>query len=802
MVRRSFLALALGIMASSAAGQPIPQPPRPALPKDPLQIALAWLRSGPESVSAQPGDLAEFVVADRYRSQRSGITHLVLRQRIRGIDVWNGDLQINVASNGRIVSAHDGFVRREAALPAAPRLVARQALLHAARGLGLPHDAVPESLEPARGATQAQHFAPGNLSRRPIPAKLVYYPSESGEVRLAWNLVLEPPGRVHAWSINVDAETGDIHSLVDWVSRDAYRAHAFPQASPDDGPRSLEVDPADPTASPFGWHDVNGLPGAESNFTEGGNAIAVEDRNADDAGGFLPSGGASRIFDFPVDFLSAPAASEAAAITNAFHLVNRLHDLHYHYGFDEPAGNFQEKNFGRGGFEGDPVFVDVQDGGDTNNASFFSPPDGTSGVMELYLWFPSGSPPAAVVVQSPPAIAGVLDAGDAEFGPALGTGITGTLVRALDPVEGPGQTATDACSSLTNAAEVSGRIALIDRGVCDFIVKVKNAQNAGAIGAVVVNNQGDAFIIMGGVDPSIVIPSAFVGQSDGALLEANLASGVVATLRQASGGRDSAFDNGLIAHEYGHGVSSRLTGGPSNPNCLASAQSDGMSEGWSDFWAISLTALPTDTRGDARAIANWVLGEPPGGPGLRNFPYSTEPAVNPQTFVDVGSTNQPHGVGEIWALALWEVWWNLVDRVGFDPDLVHGSGGNNRMLQLVMDGLKLQSCNPSFLDGRDALLSAEQVLFGGVHECDLWRGFAERGMGVSAGDGGSASSLSVAEAFDLPVQCVPEPGATLLAIVALAGAGLVARRCERAPGTARGARGPALRPASRSRGRS
>jgi hypothetical protein len=726
----------------------------------------------------------------------------VLRQRIRGIDVWNGDLQINVDSNGRIVSAHDGFVRREAALPAAPRLVARQALLHAARGLGLPHDAAPETLEPARGTSQAQRFAPGELSGRPIPARLVYYPSASGEVRLAWNLVLEPPGRGHAWSINVDAETGDIHSLVDWVSRDAYRTHAFPQASPDDGPRSLEVDPADPTASPFGWHDVNGLPGAESNSTEGGNAIAVEDRNADDTGGFLPSGGISRIFDFPVDFLSAPAVSEAAAITNAFYLVNRLHDLYHHYGFDEPAGNFQEKNFGRGGLEGDPVFVDVQDGGDTNNASFFSPPDGTSGVMELYLWFPFGSPPAAVVVQAPPAIAGVLDAGDAEFGPALGTGITGTLVRALDPVEGPGQTATDACSSLTNAAEMSGRIALIDRGVCDFIVKVKNAQNAGAIGAVVVNNQGDAFISMGGVDPSIVIPSAFVGQSDGALLEANLASGVVATLRQASGGRDSAFDNGLIAHEYGHGVSSRLTGGPSNPDCLASAQSDGMSEGWSDFWAISLTALPTDTRGDARGIAPWVLGEPPGGPGLRNFPYSTEPGVNPQTYADVVFTNQPHGVGEIWALALWEVWWNLVDRIGFDPDLVHGSGGNNRMLQLVMDGLKLQPCNPSFLDGRDALLSAEQVLFGGVHECDLWRGFAKRGMGVSAGDGGSASSLSVAEAFDLPVQCVPEPGATLLAIVALAGAGLVARRCERAPGTAPGARGPALRPASRSRGKS
>jgi hypothetical protein len=88
------------------------------------------------------------------------------------------------------------------------------------------------------------------------------------------------------------------------------------------------------------------------------------------------------------------------------------------------------------------------------------------------------------------------------------------------------------------------------------------------------------------------------------------------------------------------------------------------------------------------------------------------------------------------------------------------------MLQLVMDGLKLQPCNPSFLDGRDALLLAEQVLFGRAYECDLWEGFAKRGMGVGAHDGGSASSLSVTEAFDLPVQCVPEPRATLLALLA------------------------------------
>lgn len=767
------LALALLLMATPVMAQ------RAA--EDPLQTALAWLRTQPASVSARPADLAEFVVVDRYRSRASGITHLVLRQRIRGIQVWNGDLQINVAADGHIVNAHDGFVRREAAPAIAPGLAASQAALHAARRLGLPHSPAPRVEAPARGASRAQLLAPAGLSRRPIPAELFYYPLPSGELRLVWNLELEPRGRRHVFSVNVDAETGEVHSLVDWVSRDAYRVYPLPEVSPDDGPSSLEPDPADPTASPFGWHDLNGLAGAESTHTEGGNAIAAEDRDANDSGGFLPDGGIDHVFDFPVDFLSAPALSQAAAITNAFYLVNRLHDIFYHYGFDEAAGNFQNANFGRGGLEGDPVFVDVQDGGDTNNASFFSPPDGTSGVLELYLWDPT---PASVVVLAPAAIAGEIAAGDAAFGPLLdSTGVTGRLAQAIDAVEGPGNTDTDACSPLLNAAEVSGKIALIDRGTCLFVDKVGNAQAAGAIAAVIVNHLGDEIINMGGDDPTITIPSVFVAGSDGAALAANLAAGVDLNLRASSSDdvMDSAFDNGLIAHEYGHGVSSRLTGGPSNPNCLTSAQSEGMSEGWSDFWAIALTALPTDTRNDPRAIANWVLGEPPGGPGLRNYPYSTDFGVNPQTYADVGSTNQPHGAGEIWALALWESWWNLVEAVGFDPDLVHGAGGNNRMLQLVVEGLMLQPCNPSFLDGRDALLTADQVLYGGAHACDLWKGFARRGMGVSANDGGSAASLFVSEAFDLPPECVPEPGAGGLALAALASVGLASRRQRRLP---------------------
>ena len=91
---------------------------------------------------------------------------------------------------------------------------------------------------------------------------------------------------------------------------------------------------------------------------------------------------------------------------------------------------------------------------------------------------------------------------------------------ALDPADAAGPSTTDGCSPLTNAAAVDGNIAVVDRGTCGFAVKVKNAQNAGAIGVIVVNNVPGDPGAMGGSDPTITIPSVQVSQAEkGALLE-------------------------------------------------------------------------------------------------------------------------------------------------------------------------------------------------------------------------------------------------------------------------------------------
>ncbi len=75
---------------------------------------------------------------------------------------------------------------------------------------------------------------------------------------------------------------------------------------------------------------------------------------------------------------------------------------------------------------------------------------------------------------------------------------------------------------------------------------------------------------------------------------------------------------------------------------------------------------------------------------------------------------------------LWDLSWAYIDKYGFDPDLYYGTGGNNKVMQLVIDGLKLQPCSPGFVDGRDAILAADTALTGGEDQCLIWEVFAQK----------------------------------------------------------------------------
>ena len=125
-------------------------------------------------------------------------------------------------------------------------------------------------------------------------------------------------------------------------------------------------------------------------------------------------------------------------------------------------------------------------------------------------------------VNTPASIAGDYLAPLATFGTGLGASVTGDVVAALD---GTGTT-TDGCETLTNPGAVSGNIALIDRGSCNFTLKAQNAETAGAIAVIVANNVAGTPFSMGGTDPGIGIPSVMVTMDDGALIRANLPANV------------------------------------------------------------------------------------------------------------------------------------------------------------------------------------------------------------------------------------------------------------------------------------
>ncbi|CAG0909653.1 unnamed protein product, partial [Cyprideis torosa] len=220
--------------------------------------------------------------------------------------------------------------------------------------------------------------------------------------------------------------------------------------------------------------------------------------------------------------------------------------------------------------------------------------------------------------------------------------------------------------------------------------------------------------------------------------------------------RDSDFDNGIIAHEYGHGISTRLTGGANNSNCLSNAEQ--MGEGWSDWFGLMLTIEDGDQAEDSRGIGTYAGGQPTTATGIRPAPYSTDFSLNPYTYGDSNDGNnisQPHGVGFIYATALWDMTWALIDYYGGvpDPDIYGGNGGNNVAMNLVIESLKLQPCSPGMIDGRDAILQADQLIYGGEHQCIIWNAFANRGFGFSASQGSSNSRSDQVEAFDIPQSC-------------------------------------------------
>ena len=230
--------------------------------------------------------------------------------------------------------------------------------------------------------------------------------------------------------------------------------------------------------------------------------------------------------------------------------------------------------------------------------------------------------------------------------------------------------------------------------------------------------------------------------------------------------RDGDVDNGIVVHEFGHGLSNRLTGGGSGA-CLGNAEQ--MGEGWSDYYGLMFTqdwATATVTTGfnSPRGIGTYALFQPPTGLGIRGQRYCTDFSVNNRVYL-ASLPAGPHPRGEIWCATLWDMTWNIINQVNtINPNLYNfaGGGGNVIAMKLVTEGMRLQQCSPGFISGRNAILQADQVLYGGTYNCAIWEAFRRRGMGAFASEGSTNSVTDQVPDFTPPLTLGATVSATTI----------------------------------------
>ncbi len=586
-----------------------------------------------------------------YTNPNGRLSWLMLEQRWNDIKVFGGEMMGAFSSDGGMVRAVSGFAGGVDAqdLETSPKVSAARAVVVAAASVDINLTEGELSVKETSDNGRTIIFNPAGSLNDNIKVELKYFPMDAGLATLSWSIMLLQDGP--SYYTLVDALEGEVlwrkNMVADQTQPATYVVYSSDSPAPLSPTTALPGSGIQGAAVPrtsftlisegAAFNNLGWLPDG-ANTTTGNNVDAGLDLvspDGIDVGG-RPTGSPARVFDFlynPAPGIPPPGDSPTlpdyrfGEVVNMFFWSNRYHDRLYELGFTEAARNFQNDNFGRGGLGNDRVLAQAQDFSGTSNANFLTPPDGTSGRMQMFIF------------------------------------------------DGP------------------------------------------------------------------------------------------------TPDRTSGLDQEILIHELTHGTSNRLH---NNAAGLNTTMSGGMGEGWSDFYALSLLSQPGDDPHGIYAVGGYSTLAIVAGftdnyyYGIRRFPHATISTVgangrphNPLTFADIDPTQinvtdgafprgpigssaafQVHNVGEVWCSGLWEVRARIIDRLGH-------AAGNQRMLQLVTDGMKLDPVNPTLLDGRNSILAASCAGFSGQDELDIWRGFAARGMGFSA-TAVSSSSSSVVEAFDVP----------------------------------------------------
>ena len=366
---------------------------------DPLTIAKNYILEKAQFFNVTAADLANLRITDNITWPIGNAKIVYFTQTHNGIPLAGGVSSAGLKADGSISIINSNLISNIGSQVNAttPGISAQQAILAAAQDAGIVVNGGLTSTTP-RGVEQVPTYINTSISVDPIPVKLQYMPIAPGHVRLVYNTRIFIPGTTYQFEYNIDAVSGQVYNRQNLIAGDSYRVFKSPNATPAEGGRVMVSNPADPVASPWGWHDTNGRTGAEYNITRGNNVFAkygpLADPGDDDIGTpgpSAPQSGAGNVYDWPVDLRFNPETYWQASTTNLFYAMNYYHDVLYRAGFTESTGNFQQNNYGKtaAARQGDYILGVAQSGwqlGNFNNAFFVSAPDGQIGRMAMFQW--------------------------------------------------------------------------------------------------------------------------------------------------------------------------------------------------------------------------------------------------------------------------------------------------------------------------------------------------------------------------------------------------------------------------------
>lgn len=708
-----------------------------------------------------------------------GASLVAFKQRVDGIEVFRERLSILMDRERRLVAvsgylnpdARPGMLERSGAFRITDLQAVSTAFLDLHGTLLVPQDIVERSrkgldrfFEQARSSSlpEAGYRLTGPLRTRPV-----LFSTPEG-LRAAYFIELLTQDLVDGsqsdYAYVIDAQSGEVLLRENLTSEAAYnyRVYAQPESSgrPTAGPVADYL--PHPTGFPDGWYPAFEGPAlvsadgfnafADPWLPEGatqtiGNAgVAYVDLTSPDyynTGDLYGAQDAEGEFDFAYDVTLSPSANTDQRLASANHLFyvgSWLHHYWYDSGFNENAYNAQEDNFERGGVDEDPIELQGQDYSGTNNANMSVPSDGVSPRMQMYVW--NGYREASLTVL--PLGLKPSSLGSAAFGPT-NFDLAATSVVLMNDGSG---TVSDGCQP--PVVSVAGKVVAIDRGTCTFELKALTAQTAGAVGVIIMNNQGGTAVIQMADDANtpnnVTIPVLSITQNDGSTLKTALASAAqTAAMKRVTGvNHDGTLDTSIIAHEWGHYLHKRLLATCNSQQC------NSQSEGWADFVALHLLMEEGDALDATYAVAVYagIQYRDAAYYGIRRYPYSTDFSKNPLTFTHIqegvtlpstapmgsgGSTSnaEVHNAGEVWANMVWEGYMELM-RDSLPPTPSRSFEEVQRaMSDYIVGGMLLAPANPTFTEQRDALLATMSA----INPSDAVRfaeRFAVRGAGTCA----------------------------------------------------------------------